>query len=197
MSIIFPWPFSDQVDAFEMRILNNTESYTSPYTKDTQVVDLLGEKWLIRVDLPSRIEDTLGAAREAFFDRLNGPVNLVSLWHLKRQVPRGTFRGGTTSAGILQLSNVATLSCATGTTLKAGDHILLGTQLVRCMADTVSVAGAMPIEFLPRARTGILSGTTIGWNKPSANFMLTTNGVPTVWRQGRFDGTSLDFIEVP
>lgn len=197
MSVIYPWPFGDQIDTFEMRIANNVESFTSPYSKDTQVVDLLGEKWQIRVDLPARIEEAQGAMREAFFDRLNGPVNLISLWHLKRQIPRGTFRGATVNGPCAQLANLCILNVATGTTLKAGDHISLNGQLVRAMADTVSVGGLMTVEFLPRTRTIIPNGATVGWNKPTANFMLITNGVPTTWRQAIFDGTGIDLIEVP
>ena len=51
-------------------------------------------------DLTEGNNPILAAAREAYFDRLKGPANLIRLWNLKRPLPQGTLRD--TSAGTAQ-----------------------------------------------------------------------------------------------
>ncbi len=38
------------VNRFEMRVLYNTRVFTGPYTPSAQVLDLLGERWLVSFD---------------------------------------------------------------------------------------------------------------------------------------------------
>ena len=79
---------------FEMRIVPNVLTFTSQYNKSQQVIDLLGERWRIIMDLPDDNSSLLGGAREAFFDRLKGPLNYISIGHQVRRVPQGTMRDG-------------------------------------------------------------------------------------------------------
>lgn len=142
------WP-----NRFEMRVQPNTRVFMSPYSADTQAIDLLGERWAVTLSLPPGTSHALGAAREAFFDRLSGPVHKVRLWNFKRPVPLGTLRDGAAAsvvnasaaavtvrnassavvtvrygqpintAAIAQLANTATLCAKPGVTLEPGDHI--------------------------------------------------------------------------
>lgn len=85
-----------------------------------------------------------------------------------------------------------------GRTLLAGDHIgLPNGQNVRVMADAVADgAGVITPEINPRVRTDIAAyAGPIMWNKPTANFMLKSDGVPITHRPGMYDSTSLDLIE--
>lgn len=162
----YAWPFA--VDRFEMRILPNTRIFTGPYTPATQVLDLLGERWAISLGIPPTNDSTEAARREAFFDRLKGPANWVSMGHQKITQPLGTFGAGVTAtwknssnatvtwqtsslatvtwiAGnpvtvgdIAQLANTAVVRQIPGRTLLAGSLLGLAGQLVRIMADTVS-----------------------------------------------------------
>jgi hypothetical protein len=164
---IYAWPFP--VNRFEMRILPNTRIFTGPYTPTTQVLDLLGERWIISLDIPPT-DDTLQtvAAREAFFDRLKGPANWISMGHQMIKAPLGTFGAGvpvtwrnssaatvtwrnsssqvvTWTAGdpvtvgdIQQLASTAVIRNPVGRTLLAGSLLGIGGQLVRIMADTVA-----------------------------------------------------------
>lgn len=164
---IYAWPFP--VSRFEMRIQPNTRIFTGPYTPTTQVLDLLGERWVISLDIPPS-DDTLTtvAAREAFFDRLKGPANWISMGHQVITAPLGTLDGGqaatwknasavtavwknasavtaTWNAGqpvvsgdIAQLANTGALRTIPGRTYKAGSLFSMGGQLVRLMADTVA-----------------------------------------------------------
>lgn len=163
----YAWP-GWAPSAFEMRVKPNALVFTSTYSQTSQTVDFLGERWYARIDLATDVDPILGAAREAFFDRLRGPVNLISLWNLRRPIPQGTMRDGVTcvvknasnvtvsvvnvsSAAVTviggqpavriaagQLSNTATLTAVAGVTLRAGDHLGINGQNVRVMADAVA-----------------------------------------------------------
>lgn len=158
----YPWPFS--VNRFEMRILPNTRVFTGPYTPTTQTLDLLGERLMISMDIPPTIDSIEGAAREAFFNRLKGSANGITIGHQKLKLPQGTLRGSVAAvwknnaavtavwknnaaatatwqagnpviaADIAQLANTATISTLAGNTLLAGDWIGFGGQLVQIMA---------------------------------------------------------------
>lgn len=93
--------------AFEMRLVPNVLSFVSQYDKSQQSVDLLGERWRVIVTLPFDTDPVLGAAREAFFDRLKGPVNYFSMGHLARKLPAGTLRDGTVTAGWVNNASAA------------------------------------------------------------------------------------------
>jgi hypothetical protein len=197
--IFYPWTFP--VSRFEMRILPNTRVFTGPYTPTTQTLDLLGERLMVSMDLPPSNDSIEGAKREAFFNRLKGSANLITIGHQKLKAPQGTLRGSTAvtwlsggspatwlsggsaatwiggapvlAAPIAQLASTGTVNCRAGYTLLAGDWFGLGGQLVQSMTNTVADgSGNMPIEFQPRARQTIAAGTPILWDAPTANFIL-------------------------
>lgn len=222
----YAWP-NWKVSRFEMRVVPNTRIFASPFSPaSVQVVDLLGEMWQVSLDLPARVSPIDGAAREAFFDRLKGPINRISLHNLRFPVPQGTLRDGATAtvvngslavvsvvnaslapvtvvygapvlnAALAQLASTATINHIAGRTLRAGDTIGINGQLVRVMADaTANGSGQMVIEFLPRMRAAVAAGAVITWDRPTATFMLKADGVPTTWRPGMHEATSLDLIE--
>ncbi len=185
---------------FEMRIVPNVLTFTSQYNKSQQVIDMLGERWRIIMDLPDDNSSLLGAAREAFFDRLKGPLNYISIGHQVRRVPQGTMRGSpTVSSAIAQLGNIANIQTTAGATLLAGDHLQFGSsgQLVRIMADaTANGSGIISVEFSPRARVAVTVSTAVVWNYPTGTFRLVADGVPVSWQPGMFSGSSLELIEV-
>lgn len=90
----YTFPANFKVSRFELRILPNTVTFTSPYTRATQTLDFMGERWGAVIELDREGDMTLAAAREAFFDRLKGQVNLVSLWNIRFPQPQGTLRDG-------------------------------------------------------------------------------------------------------
>ena len=198
MSIVYPWPASFKVERFELRVIPNVTVFTSQYTKATQTVDFLGERWQARIDLGIEGDPVLGAAREAFFDRLRGPVNLIALWNIRFPAPQGTLRGAPSVAvAVAQLSNVLSIQSAAGATLIAGDMLGIGAQLVRVMASVTADANGLfaSVEVLPRMRTAIVSGALVTWQAPTANFMLKSDGVPTSYTAMRAESASLEMIE--
>jgi hypothetical protein len=90
------WP-NFRVSRFELYAPPNVRVFTGPYTPAVQSIDLMGERWVASLELTGRGKKDRGinaAAREAFFDRLRGPVNTIELWHLGRPSPLGTFGEG-------------------------------------------------------------------------------------------------------
>ena len=200
MSITYAWPSNFKVGRFEMRVLPNVSAFTAPYTKSVQTLDMLGERWAVKLDLTIEGNPVLGAAREAFFDRLRGPINLIALWNIRFPVPQGTLRGSPTLAGaVAQLSNL--LSIAGGaafSTLLAGDMLGVGGQLVRVMSNATADTNGLftGVEVMPRMRVAVASGASVAWNAPTANFMIKADGVPTSYTPEYADVASLDMLEV-
>lgn len=195
----YNWPSTSAFTPrrFQMRTSSNTRTFTSPYTQGVQVVDLMADFWLATIELNPGNDQYSGGQIEAFVDRLKGAANRIVLWNLRRPAPLGTMRGSPTlGATVAQLANTATIATAAGKTLVAGDMIGLGGQLVRVMVDAVADgSGNLAIEFAPRARASIASGSAVVWDKPTANFILASNGAPVDWSPGEFIAPSFDLRE--
>jgi len=119
---VYAWPSTWVPSAFELRILPNTRTFVGAYTPVVQVIDLLGERWQGRIDLPPTNSLDEAGAREAWFDRLKGQANQFSLWNFRRPVPRGTARGTLTlAASALQGTNsISVAGC------RPANNLLLG-----------------------------------------------------------------------
>ena len=92
----WPWPWA--VDSFEMTVEPNQRIFPSAFNPaSAQVLDLGGDYWSASLRMPAN-DRVSGPAVEAFLKRLRGAQNWISLYHLKRPLPRGTMRGGTTAS---------------------------------------------------------------------------------------------------
>lgn len=100
---------------------------------------------------------------------------------------------------IAALENTTTIIARPGKTLFQGDHLgLANGQCVRIMVGgTADANGRLPIEFRPRARSAIAGATTVLCDSPKVNYRLPSDGVPVVFRQGVYEGPSIEGIEVP
>ena len=222
----YAWP-GWGVSRFELRLMSNLRTFTGPYTPSTQVLDLLGERWCGSLTLVPTTDPIEAAAREAFWDRLKGQANTTTLWHLKLTAPQGTLRDGTAAtvvnASLTTVSVVnASLAAVAGVagtpavrvaaavgdntvwittlpskTVRAGDMLGIGGQLVRVMADaTANLGGGLQVEIQPRARAAWPVGTAVAWNAPTFTARLKTPDTPaTAWVPGYAEGASIDFIE--
>ena len=95
----YAWPEAWGANRFEMRVQPNQEVFGSMFSPaSVQVADLGGDHWVASLSIPPGILASKGAEVEAFLNRLRGALNFVSLYHLKRPLPRGTMRGGTTAS---------------------------------------------------------------------------------------------------
>lgn len=221
----YAWP-GWCVNRFEMRVRPNVLTFTGPYTPSIQTLDLLGERWWLTLDIVPGNSRADAGDREAFFDRLLGPVHRVALWNLSRPLPLGTMRGGgvvsvvngslaavtvvnaslqvvtviyggpSLAAAAAQGAGTITMRGQAGRTLRAGDMLGIGQQLVRVVAPvTFDVNSSATVEFLPRLRAAVDAYTPITYDKPTATFAMAADGVPIVHRPAMYEGASIEFIE--
>lgn len=88
------------------------------------------------------------------------------------------------------------ISRAAGTTIFAGDHVGVGTQLFRAMADyTFDSHGQALVEVQPRVRVALAQGAAVTCTRPTGDFMLKADGAPVPWRPGMYDSTTVELIE--
>ena len=195
----YTWPAHWQPRRFRMQVMPNERAFTGYYSGQSQALDLLGEFWTCQMELPPSRSEDKGADMEAFFERLHGRVNLVSLWNLARPAPRGTMRGTLTlNASAAQgASSVVVTGGAgqAGTTLLAGDLLGVSSLLLQVGADcTANGSGVVTVPIANRLRTALSSGASVTWDKPTAEFRLATHsGVHYGPRS--VSATSFDFVE--
>ena len=217
------WPSAWLPSAFELRISPNTRTFNSPYSNESQIVDLGGERWRAMVTLPPRLTEADGMAQEAFFDQLAGGINNVGLWHFKRPTPRGTFaaaalpftwtnsgaftwtNGGAFSwtygtpallSSVVAGANTCTLRSVSGRTALAGDMLSINGETKRILADsTADGSGAMSVTFAPRARADWPAYAPIVTTRPTITFQI-LGEVPTQWVPGSASGATFEALEV-
>ncbi|MDT7836451.1 hypothetical protein [Aquabacterium sp. OR-4] len=211
---IYAW-LGETPSAFELRLRANTVMFASPYSTDTQTLDLQGERWVGMFSLPPAITQRQVRQREAFFDRFKGTSHQVEIWHFAAPQPLGTIgatapvswtgapgtvawtdgSGGPVAwtdgtpvvvAAVAQFANTALLQVLPGATVLAGDMLGLAGQTVRVMADaTADSAGRVTVEFQPRARRSWAAYSPVVTDRPRITVMLKDGGVPTTWQPGR------------
>lgn len=148
--------------------------------------------WNLRRPLPlGSIRDGGGNAQW----KTGGGANVQ--WKTGGAVNATWFGGGpSTYATMLQGSNILPVARTPGTTILAGDMLGAGGQLFQSMDNyTVDASGQAAVEVWPRARADIAFRSAITCTKPTAKFMLKSDGVPITHRPGMYDSTSLDLIE--
>lgn len=171
---------------------------TSPLNGAVQTVELLGDRWLFSLEYsPHTLADQ--SALEAFWFRVRGQVNRVSMWHFGRPIPRGTMRGSP-SLGSTAGRGSTTLSINTSdtATMLAGDMLGVGSQLVQVAQDTqANGAGVMTLPITSPLRAQVASGTTLVWDHPTAIFMLSSNETRVAYGVGAVHpGFGVDLVEV-
>jgi hypothetical protein len=155
---VYAWPTGPgwSPSRFEMRVLPNTRTFIGPYTPTTQVLDLLGERWVVGLDLPPDSSLVLGAAREAFFDRLKGPANQVAIWNLRFPAPNGTTRSTDTQAVSVVNGSLAAVTVKNASNVTV--NVVDGTPVLR--AALAVGANAATLGAIP-GRT-LLAGDMVG-----------------------------------
>lgn len=137
---------------------------------------------------------------EAFLSTLRSGANRLALHHMAHPRPYGTIAGSPTISGTpAQGATSATITCANGQTLIAGDMLGIttaaGVQLVRVTTGGTS-SGTVAVSFEPALRASVSNGAAVVWDKPVALFRL----ISTEWQAGFLPGEAspitLDLAEV-
>lgn len=193
-SIAVPAEFKPNLCIFTQMV--NDRVGASPFGGSEQAIDLLNDRWLASIQIPPDLPDG-GAWVEAYIGSMRGRTNTTPLHHFKRPVPRGTIRGTLTlSADAAQgAASIALTGCSPSTgTLLRGDMLGVGGLLVMVAADCTASGGAVTVSLTNRLRAAQLSGASVTWNKPTANFrLLNSSGVRYI--PGQTDPVTFDFGE--
>lgn len=195
----YTWPPAFIGAQVEWGIQKAGVQFRGPYNGTLQATDFVAERWLASVTLPPAARANSGAI-EAFFNRMAGGINRVSLWHFgsgsasQPGTPRGTLRSSPVlQASIARGALTFNLSgCTAGETLKAGD--MIGCNQLFQVADdtTANGSGVMVVTLVNRVRVATAGGTSVVWNKPTADFIVPAMAmrhahVPAVLLSGQFD----------
>lgn len=194
----FAWPPGWMPQTLAIALVPNLRTHQSPYTMDTQVIDLVASRWRMTFTMPEGKQAT-GPQYEAFFNALHGRANRVTLSHFLRPVPRGTLRGGRLSLGVNVLQGANSINFGTdypGATLLAGDIVGMGGELLMVAADsTVGVDAYVTVPLVNRVRVARAVGFSLVLDHPTATFMMTSDVVPIQYGPGKRDAFQVEFIE--
>lgn len=170
------WPSTIKPASCRLQLQSNQRAAASPGGGSEQVVDMLNDRWMMSLTLPSE-DFARAAAVEAFLASFRGLVNWAEVWHFARPQPRGTLRGTLTTSGA-QAQGAAQLVLAGGTngqTILAGDVIGAGGQLLMAAGDAIVTAGVITIPLVNRLRAAIAAGQPAVWDKPTAPFRIVSH----------------------
>lgn len=181
----YAWP-NFPLTRFQMRVEPLTKTFSSIYSNGTQTIDLMGDCWVVSMDLAGGTGLAAGRAIEVFFDRLKGSAGRVILPDLRLLANQGTMRGAPVlGAAVAQLANMLPITTSPGATVALGDMLGAGGQLFRAMAAaSADGAGNITVEVAPRVRAAIASGSAVTLYQPTAPFILTSANPALDWMPG-------------
>ena len=163
MAIDMPFPARFRASSFGLE--TNTQTFTSPFNKETQRYLLGGARWKASFTLP-RMDRDQQAAWRSFFDRLEGSYGTFNAYDPDYYgKPRGNPSGTPLVNGASQTgSSLITDGWTASTTiLKIGDYFTVNGELKRVTADATSDgSGNATLSFKPALR-----------NSPGDNAALT------------------------
>ena len=76
----------------EAALVPEVRGFAGPFGGPTELQDLLGDRWRLRLTLPDG-DFNHGGRTEALFNRLRGGADWLRLYHFAKPAPRGTARG--------------------------------------------------------------------------------------------------------
>ena len=175
----------------------NTQVLTSPLNGSVQTLELPGARWFTSF-MWETLEEADAALLQAFLVKLRGQANRAVLFPYHRPTPRGTIAGTVLANGaIAQGATTWTLDGLTGgTTVKAGDYLACGGNLVMAVADaTASGGGAISVTVEPPTRTAIADNAAVTYTNPTSRFILQEPDVRWNTRSPVLTNVSLAFVE--
>jgi hypothetical protein len=139
-------------------------------------------RWTAHLISNDSLTPSEAARWEALILALRGD-NVLALYDITNQAPRGTMRGSPTLAASVAIGATSCQINTTGTLLQ-GDNIGLGSgfgtsQLLKVAADASPVLSVLTVTFNNPSRRVYNSGSAVTWDKPVA-YMRRTNKQATL-----------------
>ncbi len=140
----------------------------------TSTFEMPGARWVMTLTFRNTSERTKTERPriEALVTSLRSGANRLLAPYFGRPVPNGTLRGTPRLdlPVIAGASTVALRDC--NGTLRAGDLIGLGAQVVMVEQDAAPVDGKMVVAVNPAVRAPQAAGTVILWDRPNIQWVL-------------------------
>lgn len=195
---VFDWPVALTPARCAIGSQGSGEQFRGAYNGNLQVVDFVGERWVMSVTLPQARRVNAGRV-EALFFQLRGGVHRVRAHHFGRPVPIGTMRGSPTlSASVSRGATALPITGGTSNgTLRAGDMLGCGGQMFMVASDVqLNGAGAGSVPVVHRVRAATASGSEVRWDRPAGEFVLPSWLATVMHAPGMIDGAAFDLEEV-
>jgi hypothetical protein len=184
---------------FEFGVRSNVIVNTARFTGSVERIELPGSRWVATISYASSPSASAEAAeREAFWQKIRGQTNLVSMWHLFRPTPRGTLRNTPqVASNVAQGATVIPIQGQAGETILPGDMLLASGMLFMVVtALTLNGSGAGNASVTPPARSAITGGASITWDKPAGTFIVTGSEVRVPYGLSEQSPFSVDLVEI-
>lgn len=195
MASLGSWP-STIIPAYcRLEFMANTRANAAPGGGSEQAIDLLNDRWVMHLVLPMA-KHADAAAVEAFLNSFRGMVNTVQAWPFHRPALRGTLAGTITTSGSTAqgASSIVLTGGTNGQTVKAGDFLGAGGQLLQAAADATVADGTVTVTLVNRVRATIANGAAVTISQPKIAWRkLSDTGV--LYRSGLADEIDLTLGE--
>lgn len=149
--------------------------------------EMPGASWVMTLTFPNSAEYLDRPRVEALVTSLRGGANRLQAPYFGRPAPNGTLRGAPRlAAAVTAGAGQVTLKDCNGT-LRAGDMIGIGGQVVMIESDVSPVAGQMTVAFNPALRGPHAVHTAVAWDAPLITWVLDDKeAVKFPYRPGRY-----------
>ncbi len=150
--------------------------------------EMPGANWVMTLTFPNSMESMDRPKVEALVTSLRGGANRLLAPYFGRRVPNGTLRGAPRLAVVVSAGAGQMMLKDCNGTLKAGDLISIGGQVVMIEADAAPASGQMTVSFSPALRAGHVVNTAIVWDSPLILWKLVQkqDAVKFPYRPGRY-----------
>lgn len=172
-----------------------------------QTQGMPGKRWSVSMVLKPETDFRERAIVEAFFDALNGQEVRVNLWHYTRiglNGLRGYPLGTINTTGLQVNANASQFAasfgikgCGAGNTLKAGDMVKVGNQLMMTPSDlTANGSGVITFPVTGGLRAAVATNAAVTVARPTAQFVLASPDWRSTYNPGVSPEFAVDWIEI-
>lgn len=199
-TITFPTLARAAPQSVDIGLKSNTQVFVSPFSGDTQTLELPGARWTLSF-LFNSLQRADAGELEAFMAQLRGQANRARVPVWGRLAPRGTWVGSPKVNGASQTG--ASLICngfTAGATVKRGDFFNIGSagELKRVTADgTADGSGNLTISFEPPLRASPSDTTSLVSSSCVVPYMIAQDPhLRSTINQADLSDFQFDFVEV-
>ncbi len=180
----------------EWGLRQNVILAVSRFDGSVDAIELPGSRWAVSLQYPD-VKIGTRHELEAFWNKVGGPANEITLWDHVREVPRGSMRGSPTlHAAATRGATILLIQAVAGETLLYADKIKVGSQLFSVVVPgTADGSGVVGVSVAPPVRPTLAINAPVTWDRSTARF-VTQQEVRIPYEPGRAPGFSVDLVEV-